>query len=49
MASIGNLAPFEADLEEGTMSGSSGAGPTLLEERTIAKQIRKKKLLGECG
>ncbi len=45
--SIGNLPQFEAELDGATMSGSSGAGQTLLEPRTIAKQIKKKELIGK--
>ena len=32
----------------GTASGSSGAGLTRLEPRTIAREIKKVELIGEC-
>lgn len=43
--SVGNISPFD-DLEL-TISGSSGSGQRVLEERTIAKQIKKKELIGK--
>ena len=48
--SINDLANFEAGMGEtiGTASGSSGAGLTRLEPRTIAREIKKVELIGKC-
>ena len=47
--SINNLADLEIGIEEvtGTDSASSGAGLTRLEQRTIAREIKKVELIGE--